>query len=200
MLEWYATDLREMGFQPGSVVSHHEFPHMRPDDPVINNWRGGYIVRPRVAGTPTQHMFHKAGIGGSRTAIAARLEAAATGRRLSGKVCAMAALLAAGFDESTGRFEWDAVDPAMWQALGLRRQDLRTPIISIEPPPQAPVVRTPEGLSASALVRYKPLPDGALGEVVEGPDPHGRWLCQFGAGRHWLAAAMLDVVMEAAPF
>lgn len=127
MLRWLADDLREMPFQESSRMrgarAVDEWQQRRHGDPDTR-------YAPRVAGTPTQEMFHALGIKGTRAEIAAKLDKAIRGEG-DPKFEALADAMREAFDGQ--RLDWQLVSDQTLAKLGVRRRDLRSPITTPNP-------------------------------------------------------------------
>lgn len=127
ILRWLADDLREMNYQPAS--------RMRGEHALDAESARAYgdtadTYAPRVAGTPTQKMFHALGITGSRADIAGKLERAlaqaSAGKAYNPKVFHLADAMSQAWDGT--RFDFDLVSDDTLLKLGARRRDLQSPI------------------------------------------------------------------------
>lgn len=127
MLRWLADDLKEQGFQQSS--------RMR-GTAAADEWQGRAYgeeatnYAPRVAGTPTQEMFHALGIKGSRLEIADRLDRFMRGEKVKGRqqLEALADAMREAWDGQ--RFDFEILSDETISRLGIRRRDLREPISS----------------------------------------------------------------------
>lgn len=128
MLRWLADDLSEMQFQKGGTtkgarrVAYDELGELSAEE------RKALNFNPRVAGTPTQEMFHAAGITGSRPRILKKMERIIKGKSGDPRIEALGDALVEAFDGQ--RFDWDLVSDATLVKAGIRRRDLRAPISS----------------------------------------------------------------------
>ena len=122
MLRWLSDDLKEIQFQPSArmrgTAAADEWT-ARSAGESASNYAG------RVAGTPTQEMFHAAGIKGTRAEIAAQLDRAIQGKKVNPKIDALADAMREAWDGQG--FDWDLVSDQTVAAAGLRRKDFRAP-------------------------------------------------------------------------
>ena len=86
----------------------------------------GLLFNPRVAGTPTQEMFHAAGIMGTREQIARKLSAAIRGVKSNPKIESLVDAMSEAWDGQ--RFDWDLVTDETVARLGILRKNFRSPV------------------------------------------------------------------------
>jgi len=123
MLRWLANDLEEMPFQQGGSSAKGRRAAYDTLDPEEAR---GLLFNPRVAGTPTQKMFHAAGIMGTREQIVRKLSAAIRGVKSNPKIESLADAMSEAWDGQ--RFDWDLVTDETVATLGIRRKDFRSPV------------------------------------------------------------------------
>ena len=129
MLRWLADDLNEMRFERGGSTRGQRDAAMenwRPGDP--DHLKHGFVPAGHAAGTPTQEMFHAAGIKGSRGEIVRKLNAAISGKKTTPKIEALADAMRQAWDGTN--FDWQLVSDETIAKLGIRRKDFRSPILS----------------------------------------------------------------------
>ncbi len=126
LLRWLADDLREASYQPGSRMSGQHAQDTMTDATSQEAGRRA-VYSPRVAGTPTQEMFHALGIKGTRTEIAEQLDNYLRGGGRGGKKMEpLADALREAWDGQ--RFDFDLVADDTMARLGIRRSDMRSPM------------------------------------------------------------------------
>lgn len=124
VLRWLADDLREISYQPSSRMrGAHALDAFEQAGSVEEGARATYA--PRVAGTHTQEMFHAAGIKGTRSEIAERLDRYMQTGKGDARIAGIADALREAWDGRT--FDWDLISDETLQRAGIRRRDLREP-------------------------------------------------------------------------
>lgn len=169
LMEWMASDLREMPFQEGGVtramLSDAE-QNYRPGDADGNRYGIG-VGAARVAGTPLQEMFKAAGITGSRAAIAHDLERYLSGEMKKPTKSVLAALrLAPAMNASWDgtRFNFNRLTDEQLAASGIgSRKDFRSP-----------VTLAPETTDEMVRARFIPVPVADRVAANRGLDAAGR--------------------------
>lgn len=123
VLRWLADDLAEMQYQPSSRMrgarAVDEFTDRAYGDTPTN-------YAPRVAGTPTQEMFHALGIKGTRAELSTKLDNYLAGKSKDPKLAKLADAMSEAWDGQ--RFDFDLISDETMTALGARRRDFRSPI------------------------------------------------------------------------
>ena len=124
-LQWLSDDLREMPFQ---AESRMRGPRAQEawKAAASNEEFNQAAYSPRVAGTPTQEMFHAVGIKGTRAEIAARIQKYVAGKKKDPKLNALGDALVEVFDGE--KFNWAQLSDASLKKLGVRRRDLKNPM------------------------------------------------------------------------
>lgn len=130
VMRWLADDLKEIRYQAASrmrgvhAIDEHEARAYGDKDT---------SYAPRVAGTPTQEMFHALGIKGSRLEIADRLDRFVRGEKVKGRAQleALADAMSEAWDGQ--RFDFDNLSDQTIIRLGVRRKDLRSPVLGPNP-------------------------------------------------------------------
>ncbi len=130
LLRWLSDDLKEMPFQSSSRMKGAQN---------LEEWskattaeeHNRAVYAPRVAGTPTQEMFHAMGIKGSRAEIADRLDRFMATGKGSPQIGHLADALREAWDGQ--RFDFDLVSDDAIAKLGIRRRDLRSPVTIPDP-------------------------------------------------------------------
>ncbi len=127
---WLADDLREMSFQPGSRMSRAQ--RLSEYEKATSNKayrRDTYS--PAVAGTPTQEMFHAAGIKGTRAEIASKLDRFVQTGKGDPRIGKILDVMREAWDGQ--RFDFDQVSSETLGAAGVRRRELRSPMTTPYP-------------------------------------------------------------------
>lgn len=125
MLRWLSDDLKDIQYQGSGRMRGQQAIDTMTDATSQEAGRRA-VYTPRVAGTPTQEMFHAAGIRGTRSEIAEQLDKAIQGKKVNPKIDAMAEAMRQAWDGQ--RFDWDLVSDDTVHALGIRRKDFRSPV------------------------------------------------------------------------
>lgn len=125
---WLADDLNEMGYQAGGGSKRYY-------DEAGENWRPGdsdasrYGIgqgSARVAGTPTQEMFHAAGVSGSRAEIAGKVRKYLTGESNNPRVGALIDAMGEAWDGQ--RFDFQLLTDETLARTGLKRSQFKSPV------------------------------------------------------------------------
>lgn len=128
ILRWLSDDLEALPYQPGGPTRGQiraAYEDYRPGD--APGGLHGFVPAGRVAGTPTQEMFHALGIKGSRAEIAAKIHRAAIGakNKTSLKLLQLSDALRRAWDGQ--RFDFQLLDDATIAELGVSRAQLKSP-------------------------------------------------------------------------
>jgi hypothetical protein len=125
---WLADDLQEMGYQAGGGskkfydLAESEW---RPGDADAARYGIG-VGSGRVAGTPTQEMFHAAGVSGSRAEIATKIRRYLNGESDNPRIAAVVDAMGEAWDGQ--RFDWDLLTDDTLARTGLKRNQFKSPI------------------------------------------------------------------------
>lgn len=125
---WLADDLNEMGYQAGGRTK-------KGYDIAAQEWMPGDsdaarygigVGSGRVAGTPTQEMFHAAGVSGSRAEIADKVRRYLTGEYNNPRVGALIDAMGEAWDGQ--RFDFQLLTDETLARTGLKRNQFKSPI------------------------------------------------------------------------
>lgn len=133
---WLADDLNEMGYQAGGRTK-------KGYDIAAQEWMPGDsdaarygigVGSGRVAGTPTQEMFHAAGVSGSRAEIAEKVRRYLRGESNNPRIGALIDAMGEAWDGQ--RFDFQLLTDDTLARTGLKRSDFKSPVTmpSLEAP------------------------------------------------------------------
>lgn len=149
---WLADDLNEMGYQAGGgSKGYYDAAEQdwRPGDSDASRYGIGHGSA-RVAGTPTQEMFHAAGVSGSRAEIAGKVRKYLTGESNNPRVGALIDAMGEAWDGQ--RFDFQLLTDETLARTGLKRSQFKSPVTlpAMEAPGAAKFFGAEaEGLAAS---------------------------------------------------
>ena len=149
---WLADDLNEMGYQAGGVtkgMSRDAYEEWRPGDAEGARYGIG-VGAGRTRGTPTQEMFHAAGVSGSRAEIAGKIRKYLTGESNNPRVGALIDAMGEAWDGQ--RFDFQLLTDDTLARTGLKRSQFKSPVTmpAMEAPGAAKFFGAEaEGLAAS---------------------------------------------------
>ena len=125
---WLADDLNEMGYQAGGgskAFYDQAEQNFRPGDSDASRYGIGQASA-RVAGTPTQQMFHAAGVSGSRPEIAGKIRRYLTGESNNPRIGALIDAMGEAWDGQ--RFDFQMLTDETLARTGLKRSDFKSPV------------------------------------------------------------------------
>ena len=125
---WLADDLNEMGYQAGGGSKGYydaAAEDWRPGDSDASRYGIGHGSA-RVAGTPTQQMFHAAGVSGSRVEIAGKIRKYLTGESNNPRIGALIDAMGEAWDGQ--RFDFQLLTDETLAKTGLKRSDFKSPV------------------------------------------------------------------------
>lgn len=125
LARWLADDLREMNYQPGSLMSRKQAQQEWMTATTAEDYNRA-VYSPRSAGTPLQEMFHAAGIKGSRADIANKLDRYMQTGKGDPRIGALVDVMREAWDGQ--RFDFAEVSDQTLSRAGIRRRELRSPI------------------------------------------------------------------------
>lgn len=125
LARWLADDLREMSFEPGSRMGRSARLAEYEQATSMEEFRKSTYT-PRIAGTPTQEMFHALGIKGTRKEIAAKLDRYMQTGKGDPKIATLLEAMRESWDGM--QFNFDEISDTTIAKLGIRRRDLRSPL------------------------------------------------------------------------
>lgn len=125
---WLADDLKEMGYEAGGVtkgMSRDAYENWRPGD--MEGARYGIGAGAgRTRGTPTQEMFHAAGVSGSRAEIATKVRRYLTGETNNPRIGALIDAMGEAWDGQ--RFDFQLLRDETLARTGLKRSQFKSPV------------------------------------------------------------------------
>lgn len=169
VLRWLADDLKELPYQRGGSTPASRRAASEAAGAGDELGKRGFVINPRVAGTPTQEMLAALGLKGSRAEQASRIEQLLSGKAKNPKLEALGDALMEAWDGQ--RFDFDLVSEASLAKAGIRRRDLRSPMSLPK------LENAPEGIAARffpEMVEAEPLKDVFPPQATKVGRPIGR--------------------------